>query len=100
MINTKISLAADINYLNISNTSSKSEMQYRYSESYQYSETVQVLLVERLQPQPIIICGVATVEQGTNVGHHNQNQNDQRCQHQPAGGEQEEKQRKHITAPF
>lgn len=55
---------------------------------YQYSETVQVLPVERLQPQPIIICGVAAVEHGSKVGHRYQDQDNQRRQHQPAGQNQ------------
>lgn len=38
--------------------------------AYQYSEAVQVFPVECLQPKSIVICGVATEEQGTKVGNH------------------------------
>lgn len=39
---------------------------------HQDAEAVQVLPVERLQPQPIIIGGVATVEHGAKVGEYNE----------------------------
>lgn len=57
----------------------------RSSCSYQYVETAKVFAMVRLQPDSIVVGGVAAEEQGTVVGNHDHDENDQSCQHYPAG---------------